>query len=77
MSTQPTPHPLAGLVPSLLLVLFVGLKLGEVGVVATWPWLWVLSPLWFPLALYLAVLLVAVLVALIVAAVQATKGGRR
>ena len=31
----------------LLLVLFVGLKLGHV---ITWSWLWVLSPVWVPLA---------------------------
>ena len=35
---------------TLLTVLFVGLKLtGYIN----WPWLWVLSPLWIPLALFL------------------------
>ena len=33
----------------LLTLLFVGLKLGQVGVVASWSWLWVLSPLLIPL----------------------------
>lgn len=39
--------------PGVLLVVFVVLKL--VGVI-TWSWLWVLSPLWIPLALVLVVL---------------------
>lgn len=39
----------------LLAILFVGLKLGEVGVVATWPWWWVLSPLWLPWVVVIAV----------------------
>lgn len=44
---------------SLLGVLFVGLKLtGHI----SWPWVWVLSPFWIPLAIVLAVLLVAALV---------------
>lgn len=32
------------------LLLFVGLKLGRV---IDWPWLWVISPLWIPLAAFL------------------------
>lgn len=39
----------------LLAILFVGLKLGEVGVVATWSWWWVLSPLWLPWVVVIAV----------------------
>lgn len=29
-----------------LFLLFLGLKLGEIGVVATWSWWWVTAPLW-------------------------------
>lgn len=43
----------------LLTLIFVGLKLAEIGVVATWSWWWVLSPLWIPLALFAAVMFVA------------------
>lgn len=43
----------------LLAVLFIGLKLG--GVIA-WSWLWVLSPLWIPLAIVLLILLAYVTV---------------
>jgi hypothetical protein len=40
------------LLPTLLLVLFIGLKL--TGHIA-WSWFWVMSPLWIPAALALAV----------------------
>lgn len=42
-------------VAGLLGVLFIGLKLGHV---IDWPWLWVLSPFWIPVA-FAAVLLLA------------------
>lgn len=38
----------SSLLPTLLLVLFIGLKLGGV---INWSWWWVLSPLWIPLAI--------------------------
>lgn len=37
---------------SLLGLILIGLKLAEVGVVATWPWWAVLAPLWVPSAFY-------------------------
>ena len=37
----------------LLAVLFIGLKLAGI---ITWSWLWVLSPLWIPIAIILAVI---------------------
>lgn len=37
----------------LLALLFIGLKLGGV---ISWSWLWVLSPLWIPLAIFLTIL---------------------
>ena len=46
----------------LLAIVFITLKL--MGYIA-WSWLWVLSPLWIPLAIVVAVLLVAGIVALI------------
>ena len=39
----------------LLGLLFIGLKLAEIGVVATWSWWLVLSPFWIPLAIVLAI----------------------
>lgn len=36
----------------LLALIFIGLKLADVGVVASWSWWWVLPPLWFPSAVF-------------------------
>jgi hypothetical protein len=47
------------LLPTLLLVLFIGLKL--TGVIA-WSWFWVLSPFWIPLALALGMILVGLII---------------
>jgi hypothetical protein len=41
---------------SALGLLFIGLKLGNV---ITWDWIWVLAPLWIPLAIVGIVLLIA------------------
>lgn len=41
----------------LLALIFIGLKLAAVGVVASWSWWAVLSPLWGPLALVVVVAL--------------------
>lgn len=39
---------------SLLLLLFVGLKLADIGLVADWSWWLVMAPLWVPIALFVA-----------------------
>ena len=36
-------------------LIFVTLKLAEIGVVATWSWWWVLSPFWIPIAIALTI----------------------
>jgi len=51
----------------LLLVLFVGLKLGGV---ISWSWLWVTSPIWLPLTVLLSVFGLAFLLMFIVSAVR-------
>jgi len=38
---------------TILFLIFLTLKLAEVGVVATWSWWWVTSPLWIGLAIVL------------------------
>lgn len=43
----------------LLAILFIALKL--TGVIS-WSWLWVLSPIWIPLALVLVALFIALLI---------------
>jgi hypothetical protein len=46
----------------LLTVLFVGLKLtGHI----TWPWLWVLSPIWISLLIGIALLTILLIVAIV------------
>lgn len=47
-----------------LAILFIGLKLGGV---ISWSWLWVLSPLWIPLAIALGVVVIALIGAAIAA----------
>ena len=52
-----------------LAILFIGLKLGGV---ISWTWLWVLSPLWIPLAIGVAILLIfgiGVLIAALLSAI--------
>lgn len=45
----------------LLSILFIGLKLGNV---ITWPWIWVLTPLWGGFALIALVLIIAIIFAI-------------
>lgn len=45
---------------SLLALLFIGLKLGNV---IAWSWFWVLSPIWIPLAIWLAIVIIVFLCA--------------
>lgn len=47
-------------ISTVLFLIFLTLKLAEVGPVAKWSWWWVTSPLWIPLAL------VGVIVAIVV-----------
>lgn len=47
---------------TVLFLIFLTLKLAEVGPVAKWSWWWVTSPLWIPLAL---VIFIAVIIGII------------
>lgn len=51
----------------LLTVLFIGLKLSDV---IDWSWLWVLAPLWLPIALAIGTLLIGLFIAIIAAVVK-------
>jgi uncharacterized protein (DUF983 family) len=42
----------------LLLILFIGLKLAGV---INWPWIWVLAPMWIPLAIWVVTVLAMVI----------------
>lgn len=57
-------------------LIFLTLKLAEIGPVATWSWWWVTAPLWIPLGIVLTIFL-GVLVfaglALLIAAISGKK----
>lgn len=46
---------MTGLLPTLLLVLFIGLKLTEK---ISWSWWWVLSPAWIPFSIVIIVIII-------------------
>ncbi len=48
-----------------LFLIFLVLKLAEIGVVADWSWVWVTCPLWIGFALALAFYLIGALVVLV------------
>lgn len=51
---------------SILTLIFVTLKLAEVGQVATWSWWWILSPLWISWGLFIFfILIILIIIALI------------
>lgn len=64
---------LIGLLVVGVFLLFLGLKLGEVGVVATWSWWWVTAPLW----IYFSFLLIVVLLFLFFFVLAALLSSRR
>jgi hypothetical protein len=50
---------------TVLFLIFLTLKLAEVGPVADWSWWWVTSPLWIPLALVGVIVSIVVGIAVI------------
>ncbi len=53
-----------------LLVIFIALKL--IGII-DWPWIWVLCPLWIPLAIVFAIFVVVLLVSIIIGKINSLK----
>lgn len=49
---------------SMVFIVFLVLKLAEIGPVAEWSWWWVTSPLWIPIALIIGVIAVIGIIAL-------------
>ncbi len=47
---------------TILFIIFLTLKLSDVKPVADWSWLWILSPLWIPVALVSLAILIVFLV---------------
>jgi len=50
---------------SILFLIFLTLKLGGWGIVATWSWWWIFSPLWIPIAIILLIIIFAGIISLI------------
>lgn len=50
---------------TVLFLIFLTLKLAEIGPVQYWSWWWVTSPLWIPLTLVLVVLAVIGIITLV------------
>jgi hypothetical protein len=51
--------------PILVFLLFLGLKLSEVGVVANWSWWWVTSPLWIPICGIFVIAILAIIIIIV------------
>lgn len=51
----------------MLAIVFIALKLANV---IDWPWIWVLSPLWIPVALVILIILIVLTVATIASAFE-------
>lgn len=47
----------------MVFIVFLILKLSEIGTVATWSWWWVTAPLWMPLTIVLVIMLGALVLA--------------
>ena len=48
-------------ISTVLFLIFLTLKLAEIGRVATWSWWWVTSPLWIPIVFVVAIIVLVVL----------------
>lgn len=55
-------------------LLFLGLKLGEVGVVAGWSWWWVTAPLWIYFGLIATILSIILVILFIVLGIKLIAG---
>jgi hypothetical protein len=49
----------------LVFIVFLVLKLAEVGAVANWSWWWVTAPLWIPFAIFILLLIIWLIVVII------------
>jgi len=61
----------------MVFIVFLFLKLAEMGVVATWSWWWVTSPLWIPVVIVLGILCVALCFMLVGACIAALLGKKK
>ena len=50
---------------TIVFLIFLVMKLGEIGQVAEWSWFWVTAPLWIPIAFLIGLGVIATLISLI------------
>lgn len=53
-----------------IFLVFLILKLAEIGVVANWSWWWVTAPLWIPFAIAIGIFLIWIIIQVIVAIIS-------
>ena len=51
--------------PVLVFMVFLVLKLAEIGTVATWSWWWIFAPLWIPASIGILAFLILIVLHLI------------
>lgn len=55
---------------TILFLIFLTLKLANVGMVATWSWWWVTSPLWLPVTIVLTISALIIIVQFIIDSIK-------
>ena len=50
-------------IASILFIVFVVLKLAEVGPIANWSWWWVTAPLWIPVVAAIITAIIVIIIA--------------
>ena len=63
--TKPGSHVL-----TILLLIFLTLKLANIGLVATWSWWWVTSPLWLPVTIVIAISAIILITQLLIDSIK-------
>lgn len=55
---------------TILFLIFLTLKLANIGLVATWSWWWVTSPLWLPVTIVLTISALIIIVQFIIDSIK-------
>ena len=63
--TNPGSHVL-----TILFLIFLTLKLANIGLVATWSWWWVTSPLWLPVTIVIAISAIILITQLLIDSIK-------
>jgi hypothetical protein len=50
---------------TLIFIILLTLKLTKIGIVANWPWIWILSPLWIPITIAIFAFIIFAIISLI------------